>query len=105
MATSDFTHAGPSYLEPAAAVWMTLREHCIWRDSPLIHAICQGRAGRFLDAYAATGTSLCGRWPVAAFLGVAEELGWSIELLSYAPSDLYVQTGDINGFAAFAAWE
>lgn len=33
-----------------------------------------------------------------------QELGWSIELLSYAPSDLYVQTSDINGFAAFAAW-
>ncbi|KAL4421441.1 hypothetical protein ABPG75_010732 [Micractinium tetrahymenae] len=105
VATSDFTHAGPSYHEPAAAPWMTLREHCLWRDSPLIHAACQGSPGRFLDACNATGSSLCGRWPVAAFMGVAEELGWSIELLSYAPSDLYVQTGDVNGFAAFAAWE
>lgn len=41
----------------------------------------------------------------SAASALLQELGWSIELLSYAPSDLYVQTGDINGFAAFAAWE
>ena len=107
------------------------------------------------------GTSLCGRWPVATFLAVAEvrgarargqrgqgsnragtntsaspcgmtcsrkrachlallpqrlpaceyglcclqALGWTLELLCYAPSDLYVQSGNVNGFAAFAAWE
>lgn len=83
-----------------------LREHCVWRDSPLIHAICQGvgmadadahaaahactcalrssssrppacppsagSADAFLAACDATGTSLCGRWPVAAFMRVAE---------------------------------
>lgn len=92
-----------------------------------------GGAAAFLDACDAVGTSLCGRWPVAAFMAVAEvggqgwclhwrklrltraasltrlaavlqALGWTIELLSYAPSDLYVQSGNINGFAAFAAW-
>ncbi len=31
-----------------------------------------GGAERFLDICAATGTSLCGRWPVAAFLAVAQ---------------------------------
>ena len=31
--------------------------------------------------------------------------GWEVELLSYAPSDLYVSSGNINGFAAFAAWQ
>ncbi len=31
--------------------------------------------------------------------------GWQVELLSYAPSDLYVSSGNINGFAAFAAWQ
>jgi hypothetical protein len=34
-----------------------------------------------------------------------QALGWTLELLSYAPSDLYVQSGNVNGFAAFAAWE
>lgn len=97
---------------------MSLREHCIWRDSPLLHSICTGaqccrRRRRdwplaaaesvcalptappsqqrqpphplclaaialpggsegFLRACDATGTSLCGRWPVAAFLRLAE---------------------------------
>lgn len=30
-------------------------------------------------------------------------LGWRLQLLSYAPSDLYVRSGDVNGFASFAA--
>ena len=34
---------GPSYGEAPDAPWMTLREHCIWRDSPLLHAIVQGK--------------------------------------------------------------
>lgn len=42
MPRSDFTHAGPSYGEAPAAPWMSLREHCIWRDSPVLHTICSG---------------------------------------------------------------
>ena len=34
----------------------------------------------------------------------SQVLHWDLELLSYAPSDLYVQSGDINGFASFAAF-
>ena len=62
-----------------------------------------GSPSGFLGCCAATGTSLCGRWPVAVFLRVARELHWDVQLLSYAPSDLYVASGDVNGFAAFAA--
>ncbi|EFN54619.1 hypothetical protein CHLNCDRAFT_135146 [Chlorella variabilis] len=105
IATSDFTHGGPSYGEAPAAPWMSLREHCVWRDSPLLHAICGGSPRGFLQACDLVGASLCGRWPVAVFMQVAQDLGWSLELLAYAPSDLYVSTGDINGFAAFSAWE
>lgn len=76
---------------------------CVNRLRPL--PASAGSAARFLDACAATGCSLCGRWPVAVFLRVCEARGWHVELLSYAPSDLFVQSGNINGFAAFVAWE
>ncbi|GAB4822209.1 hypothetical protein N2152v2_009255 [Parachlorella kessleri] len=105
VATSDFTHAGPSsYKEPPAAGWMSLRDHAIWRDSPVLHAIEAGSAQAFINLCEAAGTSLCGRWPVAVLMRVAEKLHWDLQLLSYAPSDLYVQSQDINGFACFAVW-
>lgn len=34
-----------------------------------------------------------------------QALGWSIQLVSYAPSDLFVESVSINGFAAFVAWQ
>ena len=33
---------GAAYNEPPDAPWMSLREHCVWRDSPLLHAVCMG---------------------------------------------------------------
>lgn len=143
VATTDLTHAGATYGEAPAAGWMSLREHCIYQDSPLLHSLCTlpsdlaatsssggsshpvgpigggpgaasggGRASTptssaaagFLRACESTQASLCGKWPVAVFLSVAERQGWATELLAYAPSDLYVATGSINGFASFAAW-
>ena len=43
--------------------------------------------------------------PPLARLSRVQAAGWEVELLSYAPSDLYVTSGNINGFASFAAWQ
>jgi AmmeMemoRadiSam system protein B len=105
IASSDFTHVGPQYLQlPPRG--MSAPDFAKEQDAKAIEMILALDAKRFAAKVAQAEISMCGYGPVAAMLTAAKRLGADrVNLLKYATSsDVSRDTHMAVGYGAIAVY-